>query len=130
MLQRHRTNRRNHPRAVARSAARRFAAPIRRGGQDSSRTRLGSCGGNEAGRSRAPYFADPNFTARSRQLFYGAGCSSLICEIGGGSPLMTTSTTVVRSKNRSEEHTSELQSLMRISYAVFCLKYKNTRYSN
>src|SRR3546814_9264237 len=28
-------------------------------------------------------------------------------------------------KNRSEEHTSELQSLMRISYAVFCLKKKN-----
>src|SRR3546814_7304335 len=27
-------------------------------------------------------------------------------------------------KNRSEEHTSELQSLMRISYAVFCLKKK------
>src|SRR3546814_5005506 len=27
---------------------------------------------------------------------------------------------------RSEEHTSELQSLMRISYAVFCLKHKNT----
>src|SRR3546814_10471030 len=31
--------------------------------------------------------------------------------------------------NRSEEHTSELQSLMRISYAVFCLKKKNN-YSN
>src|SRR3546814_5859944 len=28
---------------------------------------------------------------------------------------------------RSEEHTSELQSLMRISYAVFCLKKKNLR---
>src|SRR3546814_2840150 len=28
---------------------------------------------------------------------------------------------------RSEEHTSELQSLMRISYAVFCLKKKNQR---
>src|SRR3546814_5164727 len=28
---------------------------------------------------------------------------------------------------RSEEHTSELQSLMRISYAVFCLKKKNTQ---
>src|SRR3546814_5161685 len=28
-------------------------------------------------------------------------------------------------KERSEEHTSELQSLMRISYAVFCLKKKN-----
>src|SRR3546814_2119793 len=31
---------------------------------------------------------------------------------------------------RSEEHTSELQSLMRISYAVFCLKKKNTKTTN
>src|SRR3546814_5000501 len=31
---------------------------------------------------------------------------------------------------RSEEHTSELQSLMRISYAVFCLKKKNQRTNN
>src|SRR3546814_8168446 len=30
---------------------------------------------------------------------------------------------------RSEEHTSELQSLMRISYAVFCLKKKKTQIS-
>src|SRR3546814_736810 len=30
-------------------------------------------------------------------------------------------------EKRSEEHTSELQSLMRISYAVFCLKKKNTK---
>src|SRR3546814_1775409 len=30
-------------------------------------------------------------------------------------------------KRRSEEHTSELQSLMRISYAVFCLKKKKCR---
>src|SRR3546814_10239979 len=30
-----------------------------------------------------------------------------------------------RDRHRSEEHTSELQSLMRISYAVFCLKKKN-----
>src|SRR3546814_5640181 len=30
-------------------------------------------------------------------------------------------------KNRSEEHTSELQSLMRSSYAVFCLKKKNKK---
>src|SRR3546814_3186756 len=34
--------------------------------------------------------------------------------------------TRARSMFRSEEHTSELQSLMRISYAVFCLKKKNT----
>src|SRR3546814_9540218 len=34
-----------------------------------------------------------------------------------------------RTQRRSEEHTSELQSLMRISYAVFCLKTKtNTEY--
>src|SRR3546814_5347998 len=34
-----------------------------------------------------------------------------------------------RGEDRSEEHTSELQSLMRISYAVFCLK-KKTSYSH
>src|SRR3546814_20640801 len=33
-----------------------------------------------------------------------------------------------RSKPRSEEHTSELQSLMRISYAVCCLKKKKQKY--
>src|SRR3546814_7853071 len=33
-----------------------------------------------------------------------------------------------RARTRSEEHTSELQSLMRISYAVFCLKKKNNKY--
>src|SRR3546814_6442098 len=32
-----------------------------------------------------------------------------------------------RQAPRSEEHTSELQSLMRISYAVFCLKKKHTK---
>src|SRR3546814_14701503 len=32
------------------------------------------------------------------------------------------------SERRSEEHTSELQSLMRISYAVFCLKKKNQKH--
>src|SRR3546814_4264468 len=32
--------------------------------------------------------------------------------------------------SRSEEHTSELQSLMRISYAVFCLKKKKTTINN
>src|SRR3546814_7572700 len=36
---------------------------------------------------------------------------------------------IMREHPRSEEHTSELQSLMRISYAVFCLK-KNTKKEN
>src|SRR3546814_10507468 len=34
-----------------------------------------------------------------------------------------------RTALRSEEHTSELQSLMRISYAVFCLKKKTNQYT-
>src|SRR3546814_10116003 len=33
----------------------------------------------------------------------------------------------IRNRSRSEEHTSELQSLMRISYAVFCLKKTTTQ---
>src|SRR3546814_9573367 len=36
----------------------------------------------------------------------------------------------VETEARSEEHTSELQSLMRISYAVFCLKKKNKTKQN
>src|SRR3546814_3112787 len=36
----------------------------------------------------------------------------------------------LRARERSEEHTSELQSLMRISYAVFFLKKKKTKYHN
>src|SRR3546814_6472337 len=41
---------------------------------------------------------------------------------GGGMPAMH-----ARLGGRSEEHTSELQSLTRISYAVFCLKKKNNK---
>src|SRR3546814_3652827 len=38
-------------------------------------------------------------------------------------------TTTMTTDFRSEEHTSELQSLMRISYAVFCLKKKNKQHN-
>src|SRR3546814_1986152 len=43
----------------------------------------------------------------------------------GAESLYFTLTVFPHSPKRSEEHTSELQSLMRISYAVFCLKNKN-----
>src|SRR3546814_10542253 len=43
-----------------------------------------------------------------------------------GTSRIDTQGTFATTGNRSEEHTSELQSLMRISYAVFCLKKKNT----
>src|SRR3546814_4000656 len=55
-------------------------------------------------RKRAPYFAHASQTP---------GCG------GRGN--------VEALLSRSEEHTSELQSLMRISYAVFCLKKKKTQ---
>src|SRR3546814_9724411 len=47
-------------------------------------------------------------------------------------PAATPSASASTSRGRSEEHTSELQSLMRISYAVFCLKKKkkNIRHKN
>src|SRR3546814_3525007 len=60
----------------------------------------------------------------------GAKPSVLPLSIGDGE-LAETADTVVPTGEifrywRSEEHTSELQSLMRISYAVFCLKKQNT----
>src|SRR3546814_7379399 len=45
---------------------------------------------------------------------------------GGGAHLCLGMQVAKTEMERSEEHTSELQSLMRISYAVFCLKKKNT----
>src|SRR3546814_9680703 len=48
--------------------------------------------------------------------------ASLVARVAGSKPLSTGFST--SGVWRSEEHTSELQSLMRISYAVFCLKKK------
>src|SRR3546814_5997334 len=45
--------------------------------------------------------------------------------LAGGRMGIGAVTSAVGPPERSEEHTSELQSLMRISYAVFCLKKKN-----
>src|SRR3546814_9265158 len=42
---------------------------------------------------------------------------------------LTIATAIPAAVVRSEEHTSELQSLMRISYAVFCLKKKKTNHT-
>src|SRR3546814_5311150 len=52
------------------------------------------------------------------------GCSVAHVSIGASGGRISVARWVRRF--RSEEHTSELQSLMRISYAVFCLKNKNT----
>src|SRR3546814_3175367 len=60
-------------------------------------------------------------------------------EVAKGAPLVTLSgqqqhaalaaAQAAATEARSEEHTSELQSLMRISYAVFCLKKKKSHYT-
>src|SRR3546814_5289613 len=47
----------------------------------------------------------------------------LLCIVSGSYPKL-----LILTADRSEEHTSELQSLMRISYAVFCLKKKKAQY--
>src|SRR3546814_2275616 len=52
-----------------------------------------------------------------------------VVQRSSGWPVLSTtrySPSTTRGSWRSEEHTSELQSLMRISYAVFCLKKKKT----
>src|SRR3546814_395456 len=54
------------------------------------------------------------------EIIASSGLSSRLCAIARRSSLGETI-------SRSEEHTSELQSLMRISFAVFCLKKKNGR---
>src|SRR3546814_612764 len=54
-------------------------------------------------------------------------------QAGGGDKfmgLLDVLTQAIAAVPRSEEHTSELQSLMRISYAVFCLKNKKYRHTN
>src|SRR3546814_1885276 len=48
------------------------------------------------------------------------------CELGSARAVGRTAE-ARRNRGRSEEHTSELQSLMRISYAVFCLKKKKIK---
>src|SRR3546814_1126390 len=57
-----------------------------------------------------------------RQRILGARRRGICCR--RASEDAATGISAVRHRSRSEEHTSELQSLMRISYAVFCLKKK------
>src|SRR3546814_5180887 len=71
--------------------------------------RLQSCGCSAEWRSRLPFSCQPAIAARQARA------------------TQPTSRNRSLPQSRSEEHTSELQSLMRISYAVFCLKKTNTK---
>src|SRR3546814_1496678 len=69
------------------------------------------------------------FSLRSRLAFHeGSASIASFSEQNQNSytPSYAAGITSPQSPCRSEEHTSELQSLMRISYAVFCLKKKTT----
>src|SRR3546814_8110679 len=84
------------------------------------------------------HLVDPALHHRLQQFAEGIGLglgqhdvlvagvdSQLDAEIVGGAPDIADLAPPLRTGGvRSEEHTSELQSLMRISYAVFCLKKK------
>src|SRR3546814_2342423 len=63
------------------------------------------------------------FRLSAAALVSGDGFRDLFDSLGGGSTYYSILANAILTY-RSEEHTSELQSLMRISYAVFCLKKK------
>src|SRR3546814_2280601 len=63
---------------------------------------------------RVTYWEPAKWVARLRSVRTNDAALLLRTNMGAG-----------HAGKRSEEHTSELQSLMRISYAVFCLKKKN-----
>src|SRR3546814_10098243 len=77
----------------------------------------------------------PAFLVAEGQIVPGLVAELLRIASGGDAFIIKTDSAGIRSfvvagvevptdRHRSEEHTSELQSLMRISYAVFCLKKK------
>src|SRR3546814_7498652 len=59
-----------------------------------------------------------------RALAAGTGLAEAVATVGRSERGRWRLFEAYHDRNRSEEHTSELQSLMRISYAVFCLKKK------
>src|SRR3546814_8702068 len=66
---------------------------------------------------------------RPRQLLPLGGIEHRVGDGANGSHIVDVEIVELREDERSEEHTSELQSLMRISYAVFCLKKKNSTHT-
>src|SRR3546814_5025187 len=62
--------------------------------------------------------------SNSARAIVGAGLISILAWTGGVVWVALLPNTLIDPPPRSEEHTSELQSLMRISYSVFCLKQK------
>src|SRR3546814_8070303 len=85
--------------------------------------RVGHAGADRAGADAID--RDPLLAEIDRQPARQAGDAGLGRDIGRVARRRAQSLGRGDVDDRSEEHTSELQSLMRISYAVFCLKKKN-----
>src|SRR3546814_3840503 len=75
----------------------------------------------------APEVADPRDHLEHRLLQHVRRRIAVAADAQGQGEHRALEAAVDLFEGRSEEHTSELQSLMRISYAVFCLKKKNTK---
>src|SRR3546814_7786478 len=92
------------------------------------RSRHNRCCGSGFSRELLALFADAK-SSRLPPLLPGSK-GRLLCavalELDLRGPSAAAESADKTRRARSEEHTSELQSLMRISYAVFCLKKKNT----
>src|SRR3546814_6490560 len=75
---------------------------------------------------RAPDLTEENIQSRSRGVLLMALSNKFghVVLTTGNKSEMAVGYSTLYGDMRSEEHTSELQSLMRISYAVFCLKKK------
>src|SRR3546814_1614302 len=82
-----------------------------------------SCRAAPAGRSR-PCRAPPDYRAKPRRRLRCDAAGRLVDQVVGD---IAAEDFLGRQQQRSEEHTSELQSLMRISYAVFCLQQKKNK---
>src|SRR3546814_3301019 len=95
-------------------SGKRWVCADRVGGRDAARGAFRHGGGGE----RAACHCGPGRAARLCAVAAAAGVA-----VGGSSHALRRGG--AGKPARSEEHTSELQSLMRISYAVFCLKKKN-----
>src|SRR3546814_8541774 len=83
-------------------------------------------------RSRRSLEAGMNKLADAVRVTLGPRGRNVVLEKKWGAPTITNDGVSIAKEIdlRSEEHTSELQSLMRISYAVFCLKKKTNHNNN
>src|SRR3546814_2599280 len=110
------------------------ALHVARTGLDAQNTKMQVIANNLANVNTTGFKKDrANFETLAYQQIVAAGAQSdaenkyaVGLSLGSGVQMTGTARIDTQGSLRSEEHTSELQSLMRISYAVFCLKKKNT----